>query len=199
MSKRSIEDFKAVLQTGGVRPTMFEVIINSPGGILLNLEEFFDNNNIRQLMMLCKSATIPASTVTTVNVGLPAGAALKLPGSRIFDPWNITVINDGAMKMREYFENWSSLIINHRDQTSITNLNQYLGSAEVIQLDRQGNRIRTYFLEGLYPSIIESQQLSYDNNDISEFNVVFNYHYFTTRKDVKGLGGNFLDLVLSDN
>ena len=33
MSQRSIEDFKAVLQGGGVRPTMFQVEMTFPEGV----------------------------------------------------------------------------------------------------------------------------------------------------------------------
>ena len=34
MSQRSIEDFKAVLQGGGVRPTMFEVELTFPDSVV---------------------------------------------------------------------------------------------------------------------------------------------------------------------
>ena len=33
MSRKSIEDFKAVLQGGGVRPTMFQVELSFPPGV----------------------------------------------------------------------------------------------------------------------------------------------------------------------
>ena len=39
MSQRSIEDFKAVLQGGGVRPTMFEVELTFPESVVSDSTE----------------------------------------------------------------------------------------------------------------------------------------------------------------
>lgn len=47
--------------------------------------------------------------------------------------------------------------------------------------DRKDNLVCIYNLEYLYPQTIEAQDLAFDAFDtISEFNVVWNYHYFTT-------------------
>ena len=116
MSKRSIEEFKAVLRTGGVRPTMFEVQLTLP-----QTAEWYQNQfdlSLREMSFLCKSAQIPSSFVTTMTVGLPAGGALKMPSSRVFEPWTVKVINDGRMNIRAMMEEWSRALMGREMQTS---------------------------------------------------------------------------------
>ena len=104
MAKRSIENFKTALTGGGVRPTMFSVNISLPQGFQQYLRDARSSNTgfsstgefSRNLEFLCKLASIPASNNTTVSVGLPGGQSLKLPGSRIFENWNTSILNSYA-------------------------------------------------------------------------------------------------------
>lgn len=185
--RKSIEQFKSSLATGGLRPTMYEVDLTIPSYINDYLRKgqssrsFYEGNSgfSNQFMMLCKATSIPASTTTTVSVGLPAGESLKLPGSRIFEPWNTSVISDGQMRLRNVLEAWSEIIIGHPSAVGAPNLSDFMGSAQVKQLNRRGEPVRSYNLEYLYPQSIEAQDLAFDAFDtIAEFNVVWNYHYF---------------------
>jgi len=151
---------------------MFEVVVIPPA-------QFQNNWNVREFKYLCKSAQIPSSTITTVSVGLPAGANLKLPGSRIFEPWTTKVINDGQMKIRGFMEVWHDAIIGTENQLSDTYLNLLFGNVQVRQLGKDAEIIRTYSLEHCYPTILSAQQLAYETrNTISEFDITWNYHYF---------------------
>jgi hypothetical protein len=183
LSRKSIEDFKSSLSNGGVRPTMFECRLTLPdylrnlimqaGGSNQRLNSFD-----RDFSMLCKAASIPPSTTTTTSVGLPSGAALKLPGSRIFEPWVCTIIMDGAMVQREILETWSQLILGYSAPRSTMDIENYMASVDVVQLDRQGRGLRTYKLEYAYPSTISAVQLDYGTNDtIEEFECTWNYHF----------------------
>ena len=189
--RKSIENFKSSLATGGLRPTMYEVNLTIPSYVNqyllsgLSSRSFYEGNNgfASQFMMLCKATTIPPSTTTTVSVGLPAGESLKLPGSRIFEPWNTSVISDGEMRLRNVLEAWSEIIIGHPSAVGAPNLSDFMGSAQVRQLNRRGEPVRIYNLEYLYPQSIEAQDLAFDAFDsIAEFNVVWNYHYYTVTK-----------------
>ena len=116
VSRKSIEDFKSSLSSGGVRPTMFEVRILIPQYLrsLYRQNPFVDTKAVenfnQSFSTLCKSATLPESNITTISTGLPGGAALKLPGSRIVEPWTCTIINYNQFSIRSVLEEWSSLI-----------------------------------------------------------------------------------------
>ena len=88
MSQRSIEDFKAVLQGGGVRPTMFEVELTFPDAVVRD-----SNLMTRDGTFLIKASGLPASQVGEIPVPF-RGRKLKVSGDRVFEDWNITVIND---------------------------------------------------------------------------------------------------------
>nr|BDD45424.1 hypothetical protein 36 [bacterium] len=194
MSRRSIEDFKSTLKNGGVRPTMYECEIYIPRyvrNIIKSRNSGVDNYSSGRdyrdkFSMLCKATTIPSSLKTTVSVGLPGGAALKLPGSRIYEPWSVTVINDQKMTTRSALEVWSSLVIGMEAPLGPALLENILGKASVTQLDKEGNPIRSYELRELYPTNIQSQDVAYDQFDtISEFTCEFAFHYLTV-KNSKG-------------
>lgn len=176
--QKSIEDFKAALSLGGVRPTMYEVTFSIPESLRLNSEvEVYD---VLNFSMLTKAASIPSESLTSLSLGLPAGAVLKLPGSRIFEPWSCTVINDGGMRLRGLFETWSDRIIGREAPLREMNESDYLSTLEVTQLDRAGAPVRRYTLHYCYPLTISNQQLSYDSETVSEFTVTWNYHYHTS-------------------
>ena len=178
MSERSIEEFKAVLKGGGIRPTMYEVVLTLP--VRANWYESNYGEYLRDFTFLCKAAQIPSSTLSTMTIGLPAGGALKFPSSRIFEPWNVKVINDNGMNIRALLENWSrALMGRNRQSSSSPLLSQQYGTADVYQLDRKGEVIRGYCLKGLYPTVVVGQDLNYETTDtISEFDVTFDYQYW---------------------
>lgn len=182
ISRKSIEDFKSSLATGGVRPTMFQIDLTLPAylrdlmssaGSQKEVESFEQSFSI-----LCKAASIPGATLTTTTVGLPGGANLKLPGSRLFEPWVCTMIVDGGMVSRDIFEEWSNLIIGSATPRSTMDTANYMTTLHVNQLDRQGRGIRKYKLEYCYPTTISPISLDYGATDkIEEFELTWNYHY----------------------
>jgi hypothetical protein len=186
MSQKSIEDFKAQLRMGGVRPTMYEVLVTFPTNFFILGEDRPTLEDTEQLTMLTKAAQIPSETLTTVTVGIPAGGALKLPGSRIYEPWNCTVINDDQMRLRHLFEKWTDRVISRSANLRELNETSALSEVRIRQLDRGGVPIREWQLHYAYPTVVSSQQLAYDAVDtISEFNVQWNYHYHTSTEITK--------------
>ena len=143
-------------------------------------------------MMLAKASSIPASFMTNVSVGLPGGANLKLPGSRIYENWSATIINDSDMTMRTVLEVCSDLVLGGEAPLGPAKLSDIFGRAEVSQLDREGNKIRSYLLQELYPVNVQAMDLGFDKFDeIGKFTTEFAYHYFSVKsaedsKSVKG-------------
>ena len=176
--QKSIEDFKAVLQGGGVRPTMFQVEITFPDTVVPDptLAE-------QESTFLVKAAALPASNVGTIEVPF-RGRKLKVSGDRTFDPWNTTVINDVSFGLRKAFEEWSERIQNMNYVLGSNTLNDYFATATVRQLDRDGNQLRAYAFRGVWPSTVGEIALDFDSTDqVETYDVAFNVQYWSASDD----------------
>ena len=191
---RSITNFRDRLVGGGARPNMFEVNITLP-------EQIAPNGDISQDMrFLVKGAEIPAAVIGNIPVPF-RGRVLPVAGDRTFNPWTVTVINDAQFNIRDAMEQWSNLINDLQFDVGDINPADYQTKAEVFQLSRQSQgsggqsagkggeiiqTLRTYNFEGIYPTEVSSIALDYGATDqIEEFQVTFNYLYWTT--DLPGL------------
>ena len=137
-NERSIDSFKSRLVQGGARPNLFEVEMDFPSGVGIFDEEI---ENTRHRMMI-KGAQLPASNIAEVVVTF-RGRQLKVAGDRRFDPWTITVINDGDFKLREAFERWSNFIIKVSDGSGTINPSDYFADWIVNQLGRASTDLNT--------------------------------------------------------
>jgi len=98
--QKSIQDFKSILQGGGVRPTMFQVEMVFPSTVVADA-----NQQTNEGTFLIKAAQLPKAQVN--NIGVPfRGRTLKVTGDRLFDEWTVRVINDTTFGQRKAFEKW---------------------------------------------------------------------------------------------
>jgi hypothetical protein len=201
---RGISEFKAQLSKGGARPNLFLVRLNFPGGLseIDDVAEIGDSNALTgKSEFLVKTAQLPASTIGVIDVPF-RGRMLKVAGDRTFEPWSITVINDGDFTVRKGFETWSRGVNALTENVSQLgygvdgNIN-YCVDLTVFQLDRDTktpnkiptnmeaegtdgmNVIRAYKFYDAWPSSISAIDLSYESNDqVEEFTVEFQYNYY---------------------
>ena len=184
---RTIDDFKARLIQGGARPNLFEVEMAFP------TEEIFPELGNTTFRMMIKGAQLPASNIAEVVVPF-RGRQLKVAGDRRFDPWTITVVNDGDFKLREAFERWANYIIKVSDGSGTINPSDYYADWVVNQLGRANTDLnvkgkdnpatlpvlRRYQMVGCWPSAVSAVELSYDQVDaIEEFQVTLQVSYWT--------------------
>jgi hypothetical protein len=175
---RSIEEFKAVLQGGGVRPTMFQVEMNFPDAVVVD-----PTQSTNEGTYLIKASNLPASNVGFIEVPF-RGRKLKVSGDRTFDDWSVTVTNDVSFGLRKGFEKWSELIQNMNYVLGANELNDYFATAIVRQLDRDGNQLRAYKFEGIWPTAVDEVTLDMDSNDsVEEFGVTFKVQYWSAVQD----------------
>ena len=176
--KLSIDDFRAVLKGGGVRPTMFEVLLTFPRGTVNAEKDVGD-----QSKFLVKASQLPASVVGNIDVPF-RGRKFKVAGDRTFEDWTITVTNDVSFALRAGFEKWSELVQNHNFALGANKVNQYMADANVTQLDRQGDQLRNYLFEGIWPTNVGEITLDMDTNDtIEEYEVTFAVQYWAAAKN----------------
>jgi len=187
-NERTIDSFKNRLQQGGARPNLFEVSLAFPEEVEVNEDVKKDD-----FRMLIKGAQLPASNVAEVVVPF-RGRQLKVAGDRRFDPWTITVINDGDFLLREAFERWANFIIKVSDGSGTIQPSAYMADLTVSQLGRSpiGDQnssgldnsaklsvLRSYKMKGCWPSNVSALDLSYDTQDtIEEFQVTWQVQYW---------------------
>ena len=185
----TISDFAAKFK-GGVRPNLFRVSINGAPELFSDLE------------FLCQATSIPASTLGKVEVPY-RGRKLQVPGDRIFEDWNVTILNDVDWQNRSAIEAWMARIQAHTANYSDFDRNDisYYGQASVSQLDRQNNILRTYRME-CFPTSAAAITLDADTNDsVEEFEVTFAINYFTIDSQAGdgAQGGSGVDISVGGN
>ena len=150
---------------------------------------------------MVKTAQIPASNIGTIEVPY-RGRMLKVAGDRTFEPWSVTVVNDGQFQIRQAFEAWSRGINALTENVAQLGYGadggaSYCVDMTVFQLSRDGQNpsrtpsspnnvgvdgmevIRAYKFYDAWPSAISSIDLSFEANDqIEEFTVEFQYNFF---------------------
>lgn len=162
----SISDFKAKLKGGGARPSLFKVILNFPP---------FAAGNVELTSFMCKGAQIPSSNIPTIPV-LFRGRTMQVAGDRIFDPLQVTVINDTDFHVRNAIERWMNAINAHSTNTGLVNPSDYQSDLVVEQLDRDSTVLKSYKFRSAFPTVLSPIELNYDAQGvIEEFTVEFAY------------------------
>jgi hypothetical protein len=163
----NINDIRQNLIGDGARPSLFEVTVANP----------VSSTGDSKLRFMVRAATIPGSTINPIEVPY-FGRRIKLAGSRTYDNWQVTVMNDENFDVRAALEAWSSAI-NSAEQ-NLRHTTSYRSVAEVIQYAKTGEELRTYKFVNLFPLAISPIDLSWDNGDaVEEFSVEFAYDYWT--------------------
>jgi hypothetical protein len=179
---RKITDFKSKLSGGGTRSNLFEVELAFPAAIGV------DAVTLDKTRFLVKAAALPASNVTPVEVAF-RGRMLKLAGDRTFESWTITVLNDTDFSIRSAFEKWSNYMNRLSDNTGTTDPALYQADAFVYQLNRDGSTLRAYHFYDTFPTAISSIQLDYSNENIQEFTVEMQVHWWEAIKGTSASAG----------
>lgn len=201
---KSISDFKSYLKKGGARPNLFLVRLNFPSQLnqIADIGSITSSANLTtQAEFMVKTAQIPASNIGTIEVPY-RGRMLKVAGDRTFEPWSVTVVNDGQFQVRQAFEAWSRGINALTENVAQLGYGadggaSYCVDMTVFQLSRDGKTpdrtpsnpnkngvdgmdvVRAYKFYDAWPSAISSIDLSFEANDqIEEFTVEFQYNFF---------------------
>ncbi|MDD5150602.1 MAG: hypothetical protein PHC28_08980 [Flavobacterium sp.] len=165
-----IHDFLSNFK-GGARPNLYAVVLSFPTGLGLNLVD-----KSQKLAYMCKAASIPASTMGKAEVSF-MGRKVKVAGDKDYDDWDITVVNDVSFDLRSVFEQWHEKIngnITNRANTIAVNPSNYYATADVYQLNKDGNTLAHYKIEGMFPTSVAAIELGFETVDtIEEFAVTF--------------------------
>ena len=170
-----IDDFRANLTGGGARPSHFRVELNFPPiagaeGVISALQAPF----------MIKAASLPASIMRSIDVPF-RGRTTKVAGDREFQNWQIQVLNDNNMHLRNAFETWSNNIAGHANTNGLLAPSDYQIDARVFQLDRNDNIVKAYKFHGVWPVTVQEIGLDFaDSNRVEEFSVELSVDYWVT-------------------
>ena len=166
----SVTEFQGQMQYGGARPSLFEVNISNP----------FNSSADDKIRFMCRAAQIPASTVGVIPVSY-FGRPVKFAGNRTFAPWTVSIINDEDFAIRSTLEEWHQQINSVQGNVRLSGAGPeaYKSQGSVIHYGKQGNILREYKFVNIFPSSIAEIVLDWSNEGIEEFQVQFEYDYFT--------------------
>jgi len=126
---------------------------------------------------LVKAASLPAATLNTIEVPY-YGRKVRIPSTRTFDTWNITVIygSDGG-NIRTDFEQWMYDV--QPFESNLIAGNDVLDDWTVSLLDPADEGvIRTIKMVGCYPSEMGTVDLNQESGEaLSEFTATIRYTY----------------------
>lgn len=160
-----INDMRSQLVYGGARPTHFQVIITNPFNPLADIKVPF----------MVRAASIPTLTVGKIEVPY-FGRRYPIPGDRVWEDWNTTVINDEDFLVRDALERWSNAMNAFRRNVATAGPNPatYKSTATVTHYGKAGNELRVYQLNGIFPMVVSSIDLDWQASDtLEEYQVVW--------------------------
>ena len=173
----NINEFAASMRLGGARPNLFRVQFQSPF------------NSLLAVPFRVRAALLPAMTLGT----LPApymGRVKKLPGNRTFEPWNVTIMEDEDLEIKNALEQWSNSINSMEGNVNTFNSPapiEYETQATVSLLGKQNNVLREYTMINMWPKNVSQVQLDWETNDqIFQHDVEFEFDFFKVDGGITG-------------
>ena len=171
-----IDEFKGRLRGGGARSNMFRCNVFFPAVATQQ------GDAAEELQFLCHASQLPSSTIAATPVNF-RGRVLNIPGVRTFEKWKVSVYNDTNFNIRNSFESWMNAINTHNGNVTLASGNSILSDlmqrGTVEQLDINGESIKKYTFENLWPSEVGTIELSYGtNNEVETFDVTFEYSHW---------------------
>ena len=167
----NVNQFASALKGGGARPSLFRVQITNPVNGVADVDVPF----------MCKTAQIPGSTLSAVEISY-MGRQVKTPGSRTFEDWSVSIINDENFSIRNALEQWSNAINSHEGNLATvggSNPALYKANATVTQFGKDGEILRVYEFVGVWPQEVGAIELGWESADeIEEYDVTFSYDYW---------------------
>jgi hypothetical protein len=143
----NINEMRNQLSGGGAKASLFQVIIDNP----------YDAAGNNKIPFMVQATSIPEATLGTIEVPY-FGRKIKLAGDRTFAEWNVTVINDEDFLVRNGMETWMTEMNNHVSNLRTAGVpSNYKRTALVTQFGKNGDAIRTYRFNGLFPTNISNK------------------------------------------
>ena len=147
----SIDSFKGgAIQAGGYRPALFEAQVTRAGN---------------SMNFLCQATQVPAMTMGVIEVPY-FGRKIKVAGDRTYAEWTTTIMIEEDFGLRAELENWQEQINSAAGNTRAEVFEAYKSEAEILMYGKGGGgAIRTYKLQGCWPTDVGTIELDWNTTD----------------------------------
>tara|TARA_B100001996_G_scaffold359832_1_gene325413 strand:+ start:55 stop:627 length:573 start_codon:yes stop_codon:yes gene_type:complete len=168
-----ISNFKAALEYGGARPSLFDVTVSKPSNV---------SGNFDDMQTTCSVSAIPPLTVTPIERQY-FGRTVKIPGDIVFGDLSTTIINTENFSVRKPLEDWMNRINNTGTNYGYSDNSSGFGEVTLTQYDKTGKTLLSWTFHDCWPQTVAEVALSYDTaSDIETFDVTWAYNYYTQLK-----------------
>jgi hypothetical protein len=196
MAFPSITDFKEQLLDGGARPSLFEMNLTFPAGVLATAAALVAGPAMFKTRFHCRISEIPGTQHNPISLKF-AGREIKYAGQRVFNNITLTILNDEAFSVRRGLEAWFEAMNtreSNKSKLSSPTSGGYAGIGEVFQYNKKGDKIRGYRFVDLFPVTLAPIALDWSNDGaIEDYTCEFAYQYWEPSINV---GGGAFDKLL---
>lgn len=191
----SLTTFLSSLYRGIATPNRYKIRLHPPAGISVftegvspfaQVEHYRSANNYinhnGMVEMMATQVGLPSRLFDMMEIRT-YGVKQRLPFS-ISTSEMITIMFTGSswLAERHYLELWQNIVANV-GSNSMNYPDEYLGSVEIILLDREGNESYVVILDDAFPQAVQQIDLNYSSNNIPLF-VPSNWSFKTWRSPV---------------
>lgn len=182
---------------GYASPSRYEVIITPPVGVQGIGSEINSSNKdvVRRTSLEVTSVAFPGMTLETQEDTNIYGPTRKIVTGQSFADITTTIRLSNDYKERNFIDSWQRLIANRNDFT-VNYYNDYIGSLQIYQLDRQDRRRHGVELVECFPVNTSDISLDYaTNNSLSFVTVSWAYRYWKNLTDEADLPRSLLERI----
>jgi len=163
---RTLNDFISNIKSRSLaRHNRFTVAI--AGGL--------DSPDKNLVELFCEQAVLPGLNFASQPTR-SFGEQREVVYDRNFESINLTFLVDREMKVKQFFDEWSNLIIDP-DNRLVGYYDSYVKQITIITQDTEDSDTYHTFLYEAYPKTIGAVQLDNNSKDVMKLQVTFNYKY----------------------
>jgi len=200
------------IQTGRLNANKAEFNITDPRseidgdfdehiGFTKQRDFFSGSNDKRRVQAFCRSINMPGRSIETIPIQ-HNGPARNIVIDHTYGTITARFYSDKFLRERQFFEMWQRSAVNLQSH-NVNYYDNYVADMNIYQLgsfiSKNERDSKTYacHIYDAFPQTIGDIQYSYDNNNIVEFDITFQYRYWVNfYLDKKGnieLGQSELD------
>jgi hypothetical protein len=152
------------------RPNLFEVSITPKEKVKIN------GHFKSRLVFNCFQADIPGLSIATVDRDKSyRGIAYQ----KLYEDVTLGFYVNVDMKEIKFFQNWMEIIVRPEDN-HVGFYNDYVGTVEIKNLDRQQETVLTTKLHDAYPKSLSAVNLDYGTTDtVMTISITMTYRHYT--------------------
>lgn len=171
MATATLNQFISKMKTdGAARQNRFTVLISNPATSL----------NTELVQLYCEQASLPSVSFASQPVRT-YGEQREVVYDRTFEAITLTFIVDRQFKVKEFFDDWSNLVIDPTTRLA-GYYEDYAKDMKIIVQDTKDNNTYETELFEAYPKTISAITLDHNSKDIAKLQVTFSYKYHINKR-----------------